>query len=130
MANSNRAICVRCLSARFAKWRQRLKMLLHTNLFNSRCDLFVLVSYDIVDNKKRTKLAKHLCNYGQRVQYSVFECKLDEQQIKKMKKEALEFIDLEKDSLRIYKYCKDCQNKVESFGIKRGFEDEDGAIVV
>jgi CRISPR-associated protein Cas2 len=92
--------------------------------------MFIVVSYDIVDNKKRTKLAKQMCNYGQRVQYSVFECNINAQQLKKMKKEALQFVDLQKDSLRIYKFCRDCKNKVESFGIKRGFEDEEGAIVI
>ncbi|MCA9742068.1 CRISPR-associated endonuclease Cas2, partial [candidate division KSB1 bacterium] len=38
--------------------------------------MLLLVSYDIVDDKQRTKLAKRLQNYGQRVQYSVFECDL------------------------------------------------------
>ena len=93
--------------------------------------MFFFVSYDIVDNKRRSKLAKKLCNYGQRVQYSVFECFLDQDQYKKMKKEVLKFVDLEKDSLRIYRMCGECINHIESFGIKRGTEDdEEKAIVI
>jgi CRISPR-associated protein Cas2 len=93
--------------------------------------MFVIVSYDIVENKQRTKLAKKLCNYGQRVQYSVFECTVTAEQYKEMKKEALKFVDLEKDSLRFYRLCRECKRHIESFGIKRGTEkQEDKAIIV
>ena len=93
--------------------------------------MFVIVSYDIVDNKRRTKLAKKMCNFGQRVQYSVFECIVDKQQYKKMKKQALTFVDLKKDSLRLYRLCNDCKRHIESFGIKHGAEEnEDKAIIV
>lgn len=34
---------------------------------------FVLVIYDVVDNKKRLKLSKYLLGYGIRVQKSAFE---------------------------------------------------------
>lgn len=33
----------------------------------------VLVSYDISDDKMRTRFAKYLTKYGHRIQYSVFE---------------------------------------------------------
>lgn len=33
----------------------------------------ILVSYDISDNKKRTKFSKYLSKFGHRIQYSVFE---------------------------------------------------------
>jgi len=93
--------------------------------------MFVIVSYDIVDNKQRTRLAKKMCNYGQRVQYSVFECIVDKQQYKQMKKEALKFVDLKKDSLRLYRLCNDCKRRIESFGAKQGAEGkEDKAIIV
>lgn len=92
--------------------------------------MFVIVSYDIVDNKKRTKLAKKLCNWGQRVQYSVFECIVDKQQYKEMKKEALKFVDLKKDSLRLYRLCNECRRHIESFGIKRGAAEQDGKAII
>lgn len=40
--------------------------------------MFYLVSYDIPETRRRTKLAKILEDFGDRVQYSVFECILDE----------------------------------------------------
>ena len=33
----------------------------------------ILISYDISDDKKRTKFAKYLSRFGYRLQYSVFE---------------------------------------------------------
>lgn len=89
-----------------------------------------LVSYDIVDTKQRTKLAKKLLNFGQRVQYSVFECDLDAEQLEKMKAQILPCVDVEKDSLRIYRLCENCLQNLESFGVKKGWEDEEGVTVI
>ena len=91
--------------------------------------MHILVSYDIVNTKKRTKLAKKLLNFGKRVQYSVFECNLNDKQIQQMKKQVLEFVDKVKDSLRIYRLCQECAGRIESFGIKKGWEDEDALII-
>lgn len=33
----------------------------------------IIVSYDISDDKKRTKFSKYLSRFGHRIQYSVFE---------------------------------------------------------
>lgn len=33
----------------------------------------IIISYDISDDKKRTKFAKYLQKFGHRIQYSVFE---------------------------------------------------------
>ena len=48
-------------------------------------DQFVLVVYDISNDRRRTKLHNLLLDYGSPVQYSVFECLLDEKRLKKMK---------------------------------------------
>lgn len=91
--------------------------------------MFVVVSYDIVEDKKRNKLAKKMCGFGSRVQYSVFECIVNAAQYKRMKQEALKWIDPKTDSLRLYILCGECREKIESYGRKRGIE-EDGAVVV
>jgi CRISPR-associated protein Cas2 len=57
--------------------------------------MLVVVSYDIVDDRRRQRLAKVLENYGQRVQKSVFECRLDEGRFLKLKKQVDKLIDLE-----------------------------------
>ena len=42
--------------------------------------MYFVVSYDISDDKRRTKIHNTLKSYGQRVQYSVFECDLTDTQ--------------------------------------------------
>ena len=48
--------------------------------------MFYLVCYDIVSDTRRNKVSKLLESYGLRVQKSVFECVLDEQQYKSISK--------------------------------------------
>ncbi|WP_053957659.1 CRISPR-associated endonuclease Cas2 [Inediibacterium massiliense] len=74
--------------------------------------MIYLVSYDIVNDKKRNKLHKLLKNYGQRNQYSVFECDLDDKKyvemlyrINKIKVEI-------GDSIMIYPICATCEMKI------------------
>ena len=45
---------------------------------------FYVISYDIVDNRKRFRAAETLKDYGQRAQKSVFEAKLDADTLSKM----------------------------------------------
>ncbi|MEW6418386.1 MAG: CRISPR-associated endonuclease Cas2 [Nitrospirota bacterium] len=47
--------------------------------------MFVMVSYDIKDDLIRRKVQKILEGFGERVQYSVFECLLTDSQYKNMK---------------------------------------------
>lgn len=42
-----------------------------------------LIIYDITDNKRRRKVSKILEKYGIRIQFSAFECELNEQKKKK-----------------------------------------------
>lgn len=79
--------------------------------------MMYLVSYDIVDDKKRTRLHKMLKNYGVRNQFSVFECDLDDKKyvelsykINKIKVEV-------GDSIMIYPICSSCQSKITRRGI-------------
>jgi len=45
--------------------------------------MYVVISYDIPEDKRRTKIHKTLKSYGQWMQYSVFECDLTETQYAK-----------------------------------------------
>ena len=92
--------------------------------------MLLVVSYDIVDDKRRAKVAEILKDYGKRVQYSVFECELGEKVLRKMLKEIIGFIKVEEDSIRVYRLCRDCQNKLETYGIGPPHKNEEGPIVI
>lgn len=78
--------------------------------------MFVVVSYDIADDKRRTKIHKVLKSYGQWMQYSVFECDLTETQYAKLRSRLSKLIKSEQDSIRFYFLCRCCQGKVERIG--------------
>ena len=86
--------------------------------------MYVLVSYDIVENNTRTRVMKHLKNYGTRIQLSVFECDLDDALYKKMKQGVETLIDRKKDKVRYYRLCKGCINRVVISGWGEIKEDE------
>jgi CRISPR-associated protein Cas2 len=46
--------------------------------------MLIVVSYDILNDSRRTRLAHALKDFGERVQYSVFECRLDTEQLGKL----------------------------------------------
>ena len=67
----------------------------------------VLVIYDIVDNKRRTRMVKCLEGYGVRVQRSAFEAYVTRRKYDKLVGEASHIIDREADSLRVYLLSED-----------------------
>ncbi|OIP31774.1 MAG: CRISPR-associated endonuclease Cas2, partial [Deltaproteobacteria bacterium CG2_30_43_15] len=46
---------------------------------------YLVVAYDIADDKRRNKICDILSAYGQRVNYSVFECFLGARDILRLK---------------------------------------------
>jgi CRISPR-associated protein Cas2 len=73
---------------------------------------FILVIYDISNDKRRTKLHNALLNYGTPVQYSAFECLLTKQEKDKMILEINKVIRPRKDRVRFYYLCATCLKKV------------------
>ena len=96
--------------------------------------MFVLISYDVstVNNsgKRRLRRVARAClDYGQRVQYSVFECIVDPAQWTVLKNRLIEEIDEEKDSLRFYFLGSNWKRRVEQVGLKKSIE-QDGPLIV
>ncbi|MFZ3071223.1 MAG: CRISPR-associated endonuclease Cas2 [Anaerolineaceae bacterium] len=77
---------------------------------------FIVIVYDISNDKRRTKLHKLLKNFGSPVQYSVFECILSLAEIEKMKKDVKKILRPKTDHLRYYSLCNACKKKVEIIG--------------
>lgn len=75
---------------------------------------FILIVYDISNDRRRTKLHNVLLDYGTPVQYSVFECHLDDKRLSKMKEAIARVIRKRKDNVRYYYLCADCEAKIES----------------
>lgn len=78
--------------------------------------MFVAISYDIPDDKRRTKIHQVLKSYGQWMQYSVFECDLTDTQYAKLRARLSKLIKPDQDSIRFYFLCGCCQPKIERIG--------------
>lgn len=78
--------------------------------------MFYVVSYDIPDTPRRNRVAKVLEDFGDRVQYSVFECFLDQKLHEKMIKRLQKVLNEEQDSLRVYTLCANCEKIVKVIG--------------
>ncbi|MCI0519010.1 MAG: CRISPR-associated endonuclease Cas2 [Chloroflexi bacterium] len=74
---------------------------------------FILIVYDISSDKRRNRLHETLLNYGTPVQYSVFECLLDDKQIGRMKKAVRRVIRPRVDQVRFYYLCAACAPRTE-----------------
>lgn len=91
--------------------------------------MFVMISYDVVDDKKRLKLMKFLKDYGNRVQKSVFECNLSPKTFDMVKSGIEKIITKRKDRVRYYKICKGCFEKIEISGWGEVTEDEEFVVI-
>ena len=91
--------------------------------------MLIVVSYDVPSDRRRAKLAHALEDFGRRVQLSVFECLLDEDQVQRMKARIERLTKPEEDSVRIYRLCGGCAPKVEVVGLGVLSEDPEVYIV-
>jgi CRISPR-associated protein Cas2 len=65
----------------------------------------------IQNDKRRKKISDELEAYGYRVNFSVFECELNQTKLKKLKSKLEELINKKEDSLRFYHICENCLPK-------------------
>ena len=96
--------------------------------------MLVVVSYDVATDddggqRRLRRVARACKDFGQRVQYSVFECIVDPAQWAKLKERLISEIDVKKDSLRFYYLGSNWQNRVEHIGAKTEI-DQEGPLIV
>ncbi|MCM1047124.1 MAG: CRISPR-associated endonuclease Cas2 [Clostridiales bacterium] len=88
--------------------------------------VFVLIIYDIIDNKKRLKLSKLLLGYGFRIQKSAFEAVITKKKYKELLERLPSYTSSE-DSIRVYKIIG--KGQVVSFGKTTENETEDVIVI-
>lgn len=88
--------------------------------------VFVLIIYDITENKTRLKLSKLLLGYGFRIQKSAFEAVMTKKKYKELL-EKLPAYTSSLDSIRVYKIIG--KGQVVSFGRVEDNENEDIIVI-
>ena len=96
--------------------------------------MMVLVSYDVRTSepggaRRLRRVAKVCRNFGQRVQFSVFECIVDPAQWVRLRQQLIDEIDEEADSLRFYFLGANWRGRVEHVGAKASL-DQEGPLIV
>ena len=96
--------------------------------------MMVLVSYDVRTSepggaRRLRRVAKVCRNFGQRVQFSVFECIVDPAQWVRLRQQLINEIDEELDSLRFYFLGANWRGRVEHVGAKASL-DQEGPLIV
>lgn len=74
--------------------------------------MIVLITYDITNPKRLIRTNKFLKEFGINTQKSVFECDIDSNGLRTIRKYCKNSLDINTDSVRIYKICSGCINKV------------------
>ena len=75
--------------------------------------VLVLITYDVstetAAGRRRLRRVARVClNHGQRVQKSVFECRVNQAQFEALERKLLAEIELSEDNLRFYRLTEPC----------------------
>lgn len=73
---------------------------------------FIVIAYDIGDDRRRSHVVKLLEKVGVRINFSVFECMLTDSQYIKLKTEIYKKIKPREDTVVYYPICMDCYSKI------------------
>jgi CRISPR-associated protein Cas2 len=96
--------------------------------------MLVLVTYDVntlgkPGQRRLRRVAKACEDFGQRVQQSVFECKVDPAQWAELRGRLIDLVEPEQDSLRFYFLGSNWKPRIEHIGAKPGYDPEGPLIV-
>lgn len=94
----------------------------------------ILIAYDVStitpEGRRRLRQVAQACtDFGQRVQYSLFECSLGDADFVRLRNRLLAILNCQEDSLRIYRLTGRCQDSVEVHGRDRRIDFDDPLIV-
>ena len=85
----------------------------------------LLISYDISDNRLRTKFSKYLEKFGERLQYSVFEIKNSDRILENIESQIRQYFEKrfsQDDSVMIFRLSETC--KVTRYGYAKNQESD------
>lgn len=91
--------------------------------------MHILLTYDIISDRRRTRLAKALCGYLNRVQKSVFEGEIPDTRLEKLYSAIERHINPNEDSVRVYRLCQRCVVAVDIMGTGEFIEKDQDEIV-
>ena len=92
--------------------------------------LHVVVAYDVIEDRRRNRLAKFLRGYLDRVQKSVFEGEIEDKRFQPMKSGIEEIVDQEQDTVRIFELCARCIGTIDIIGTGAYIDEPDEDVII
>jgi CRISPR-associated protein Cas2 len=92
--------------------------------------MLYLVAYDVSNDQVRLRMSHILLRFGERVQESVYECRISRAQLAQLTAECA--AELENDpeaNLRVYQVCQTCQRRSIALGAVTRARTEQPAFV-
>ncbi|HQE24067.1 MAG: CRISPR-associated endonuclease Cas2 [Bacillota bacterium] len=77
----------------------------------------IVIVYDIANDRRRTRVFKLLKNYATRIQYSVFEGNLTDEDVIHIQAELTKIMNPKEDGIAIFQLCKKCIKTVKRIGV-------------
>ena len=85
--------------------------------------MIYIIAYDIVDNKRRLRIAKTLESWGYRIQESVFQLRLDAATLARVRSRLAALISDAEDVIHIYPSCSSCADRAEILSAAIALDD-------
>lgn len=79
-------------------------------------EMLIVVAYDICNPKRLNYVAKHCEDHGVRVQYSIFECRMEMDEFEMFWMGLQDLIDPDEDRIVAYRVCASCAQKIYTAG--------------
>ena len=97
-------------------WQQAFPLVPYEKGPPGETQMLSLVAYDIADHKRLARVARVCEDFGVRVQYSIFECRLEEPDFDDFWLQLLEIINEQEDRLVAYKIDARCAKETLTAG--------------
>ena len=97
-------------------WQQAFPLVPYEKGPPGETEMLSLVAYDIADHKRLARVAGVCEDFGVRVQYSIFECRLEEPEFDDFWLQLLEIINEQEDRLVAYKIDARCAKETLTAG--------------
>ncbi len=97
--------------------------------------MLIIACYDVstesaAGRRRLRRVAKRCERVGQRVQKSVFECRLSKELFEELERDLLKEIDISADCLRFYRITEPVEVHVQEHGVFRAVDFDRDALVV
>lgn len=92
--------------------------------------IYVVVTYDIANDRRRLRVMKMLEGYGQHVQESVFDCHLKPSVYREMLSRLRQLIDARSDNVRLYFLCRADVARIRCLGLGEAARTQPHSVII